>query len=449
LRGSIREIEMSVSAAARPAEAAGSPKRIAPAAVRYLALEGGGGKGFAYLGALGVLEELGVMDHLDGFAGASAGAITALLLSLGYDREKLERYLDEEMDFNAFFDTPVRRSRPIVRGCRLVDDTQEETELIERLKVLPTGAAIAEFVLAAGAGGLLGQMVLLYLQAKRDEVMKAIGDRKDKPPLSLLLQHWPKYVAYMGRDMGLFDGCGARDEFERLLSENVPSGRASRLKNVTFAQHHQIMETTLLVTGSNLTTGRTQLFSHEETPHFPVADAIRISMSMPFIYKPYVITESRPGWPPCGTYVDGGLWNNLPFRDFDAGPVPKPPANGSPARRAEVGTQPRTLGLRLEITPSRAVRDFGDLLGKTASFGLFGTGETQILSKHVDQMILLDTRGLDLVDFKPPKAKRDAAIKRARRATWRYFGLPVPEADLDPTDDAATAAIFAEDRPCG
>ena len=57
--------------------------------------------------------------------------------------------------------------------------------------------------------------------------------------------------------------------------------------------------------------------------------------------------------------------------------------------------------------------------------------------------------GLDLVDFKPPKAARGRAVKRARRATWRYFGLPVPEAGLDPGDDAETDRIFASDRPCG
>jgi predicted acylesterase/phospholipase RssA len=94
--------------AAAPA-APDAARSLAPSDVRYIALEGGGGKGFAYLGAIGVLEELGVMQNVEGFAGASAGAITALLLSIGYTREKLERFLDDT-DFTAFFDSPVRRA---------------------------------------------------------------------------------------------------------------------------------------------------------------------------------------------------------------------------------------------------------------------------------------------------------------------------------------------------
>ena len=37
---------------------------LKPDEIRYLALEGGGGKGFAYLGAIEVLEKCGVMAHL-------------------------------------------------------------------------------------------------------------------------------------------------------------------------------------------------------------------------------------------------------------------------------------------------------------------------------------------------------------------------------------------------
>ena len=70
------------------------------------------------------------------------------------------------------------------------------------------------------------------------------------------------------------------------------------------------------------------------------------------------------------------------------------------------------------------------------------------LDEYVDQMTLLDMLGLDLVGFKGPKPDRDRAIKRARRATWRYLGLPVPAADQDPANDEATARLFAVDRPC-
>lgn len=73
-----------------------------PHNVHYLALEGGGGKGVTYLGAIRALERLGVLpidinrpgqNQIRGISGASAGAITALVLAMGADSAELARIL--------------------------------------------------------------------------------------------------------------------------------------------------------------------------------------------------------------------------------------------------------------------------------------------------------------------------------------------------------------------
>jgi predicted acylesterase/phospholipase RssA len=428
-------------------------KHLAPEQVRYLALEGGGGKGFAYVGAVQVLEKLGVMNRIQGFAGASAGAIVSLLLSVGYTSEKLLKYM-AETDFTKFFDSPANRLRPMVGNCTLIDDTDDEKELLEHLANLPEYSALVTALVAVGATGPVGQYLLLQvlssLFANREVLSKTIKERENKAPFNLLLQHWKKYVAYMGRDMGLFAGCEARKEFEKVLVESMPPlNNLAPPPKITFEQHYRYFRKKLLITGTNLSTGRTQLFSVDETPKFPVADAVRISMSLPFIYKPYIITEKRAGWPECGTYVDGGVWNNLPFREFDgAGAESTEDPPGTSAAAVMPQQKPRTLGLRLEVTPSERIEDFGALLKRVGLYGLFGTGETQVLSKYVDQMVLLDTRGLDLIDFGPPRVERDRAIKRARRATWRYFDLTVPLEDRDDEDDLKTEELHRSTRVC-
>ncbi|XP_078684596.1 uncharacterized protein YqhO-like [Branchiostoma floridae x Branchiostoma belcheri] len=48
-----------------------------------LVLEGGGAKGIAYIGAMKVLEDAGIIKNIKRFAGCSAGAVTAGLMSLG------------------------------------------------------------------------------------------------------------------------------------------------------------------------------------------------------------------------------------------------------------------------------------------------------------------------------------------------------------------------------
>lgn len=101
----------------------------------------------------------------------------------------------------------------------------------------------------------------------------------------------------------------------------------------------EYFQTSLLVTGSNLSRGTTQLFSAVHTRDFPVADAVRISMGLPWFYKPYVIDEANQAGASPGVYVDDGLWNNLPYREFDL--------------REGDSRHSSTLGIRLEIPPSQ------------------------------------------------------------------------------------------------
>ena len=68
--------------------------RIPPDRIRYLAFEGGGGKGCAYVGALKRLHDAKVIDRALGFAGSSAGAITAFLLSIGMTVSEIARRID-------------------------------------------------------------------------------------------------------------------------------------------------------------------------------------------------------------------------------------------------------------------------------------------------------------------------------------------------------------------
>src|SRR4051794_925896 len=81
--------------------------------IQYLAFEGGGGKGVAFLGAINALESLKVLpikrkgdgeNQIKGISGASAGAITALFLAMGVKAEDLKKILSRPQDFKGFFD---------------------------------------------------------------------------------------------------------------------------------------------------------------------------------------------------------------------------------------------------------------------------------------------------------------------------------------------------------
>jgi NTE family protein len=94
-------------AAGVPASGGDPPAPVCPAPVDYpftnLVLEGGGVKGIAYGGALGVLEQQGILPEVERVAGTSAGAITALLVALRYTPEQV-RSLLFHIDFGQFED---------------------------------------------------------------------------------------------------------------------------------------------------------------------------------------------------------------------------------------------------------------------------------------------------------------------------------------------------------
>ena len=66
-----------------------------------LVFEGGGVKGIALVGAFSVLEEQGYEPK--NMAGASAGAITAVLIAAGYTASEL-RTIIGELDYDRFKD---------------------------------------------------------------------------------------------------------------------------------------------------------------------------------------------------------------------------------------------------------------------------------------------------------------------------------------------------------
>jgi predicted acylesterase/phospholipase RssA len=481
-------------------------ERLKPEEIRYLALEGGGGKGFAYLGAIQVLEDIesvNVIARLAAVSGTSAGAITALMLALGMSAAEIEEELTgDAVDFNSFFDPPFddqgRRMLPRPGAYIPQNPVPCEQIMLDGWRpALALGGAARGAAAFALPGAILGALAgaagpMLRCLRERDTALAMIlqsyawllagpGDFTRKITMMLglladrlspetkdlvarLLSSLPQYLVFLDRDMGLFSGQAARDYFERLIWRRLipklgrdAARRASN--NLTFLQFRTLNETLklgfrdLLVCGSNLSLGRSVLFSWKHTPNFPIADAVRISMGIPIAYKPYVITEDIDGYPPCGTYVDGGLWNNLPFREIGAleaaAPSAPAPSSGAPeasstapplaAARpvAETAAERRTLGLRLEIVPPEPVMNAQAVILKSLAIA----GETQILP-DLDQFIqILDTRGLSTFQFKPPDRARVTVTKRSRRAMYRYFGKEPPEKDRDDMDDRETEEL--------
>ena len=79
-----------------------------------LIFEGGGVKGIAYVGAMQVLSQRGVLDDICRVGGTSAGAINALIFALGYDIRE-QREILQSTDFRQFMDDSFGAIRDIRR----------------------------------------------------------------------------------------------------------------------------------------------------------------------------------------------------------------------------------------------------------------------------------------------------------------------------------------------
>jgi NTE family protein len=423
--------------------------------VLYLVLEGGGGAGNAFPGALIALEDLSIMwnegykaNGITGFAGSSAGAITALFLSLGYNSYELN-YILTRQDFNEFFDDVKTSFVPRVGGCR----TKNSTEYIEGEKAeiaanASTSEAIVSFmlkflispayaVIAASAEPALEKLVfgvLLTLTADSPSKQAAVeqlstGANQDQLYLSI------KY------DWGAFPGDAIRKFFAKWTTiavwrrlglapgENIyVNGQKINPSELTFAQHKAMFGADLVITGSNLETGKTEYFSHYTTPSFPIVDAARISMSLPGAFKPLVLRSNQKADAAAGVtkgsflegvWVDGGLFNNDPVNVFDQ----------------IADSTEHTFSLRLRTDERTNIATYKDFFGAWPLAMAKGTGESQIstsfnklspLAAPLKRTLELkvDEDEMGLFDFAVDEATFDTVNLRSYNAPWNTLAPP-------------------------
>lgn len=88
-----------------------------PTQFRNLVFEGGGVKGIAYVGAMQILAQRGIMDDVRRVGGASAGAINALILGLGYTVPEQHEIL-RSAEFSKFMDSSFGVLRDVRRLAR-------------------------------------------------------------------------------------------------------------------------------------------------------------------------------------------------------------------------------------------------------------------------------------------------------------------------------------------
>jgi len=79
-------------------------------------------------------------------------------------------------------------------------------------------------------------------------------------------------------------------------------------KNITFKELFDKTKSKLIITGTCINDVSLKYFSVDTYPDMPILKALRITISIPFIFKPYLFDNKL--------WVDGGLINNFPINLF-------------------------------------------------------------------------------------------------------------------------------------
>lgn len=245
-----------------------------------LVFEGGGAKGIVFVGAM---QEFEARGHTVGrVLGTSAGAITATLLAAGYSASQMldvinERLPDGKPRFSSFMDIPPRFDQAIID---------------------------------------LSLTYLLFGNINIPLVPDELEQQVDVRIMKALLEYasFRQIFSFVERG-GLFSG----DLFYLWFREKLNAG-GRLLGTSTLSEFHNRTGKDLTVMASDTTGQELLVLNHRTAPKLPTAWAVRMSMSIPFVWQEVVWQKDwglYRGRDITGHWiVDGGALSNFPINHF-------------------------------------------------------------------------------------------------------------------------------------
>ncbi|MFN4258663.1 MAG: patatin-like phospholipase family protein [Gemmataceae bacterium] len=273
-----------------------------------LVLSGGGTKGVAFIGALGVLEE---HKHTIGrTVGTSAGAVMAALIASGYTaqqmRDKLFQDAADPKEFLFTFLAPpsvqeVRKAmqQPDSQARKLIRSSVEQA-VNKSMALLGDKAPAAKIPLQIAVGLVKSELYDVAYDA-------FITSMPDEFPLVPWMWSFVEYGGFF-----------STERFEAWLGGHI-RGKWPRFDNDwTFRRWHRETGRDLSIVTADTTDLQALVLNHRTAPDCPVLQAVRMSMSIPLIWQEVIWQQD---W---GTYmgqkktgnrmVDGGAMLNFPIR---------------------------------------------------------------------------------------------------------------------------------------
>ena len=343
--------------------------------------EGGGAKGSAFVGALSALKAAGHSTRR--LIGTSAGAITATLLAAGYSAEEMLAAVNEKLNgkprFATFMDHP--RGSDFSEAQRMASDTMRVLQTVH---------------LPAVAGHALLSLLL------------------DTPLYPTLFS-----VVECG---GVFTG----NAFVAWLTEKLAAKGISATD--TFTTFFDRKGVDLSVVASDTTEMEMLVLNQRTAPNVPIAWAVRMSMSIPLIWREVVWQDSwglYRGRKKAGNIiVDGGVLSNFPIRLIDQS-VPEIMGDTDPSAALNLGLlldeQLTVPGITpapppLPLEESRVVQRLTRLMDT-----MMGAQDSDEMRQHAMEVCRLPVKGYGTTEFDMADAKLKALVDAGRDAVTAHL----------------------------
>lgn len=295
--------------------------------------------------------------------------------------------------------------------------------LIGALEVLEERGYRFNRVAGSSAGAIAGAMVAAGIPpSTMAEIMRSVdydrfqdGGFWQRFVVGKVLSIWIRNGIYLGRTLPAW--------LDEQLRAHSPVYRTGTFADLPYAdpesarEHPEDERFRLVVTASDLSQGRLRLlpWHFRRFGRVPgdqrIVDAVRISMSIPFFYRPVTWKDAKGG---ATWLVDGGLLSNFPIDIFDA----------------DASATPRwpTFGIKLSTRPDAALgvanRITGPLsMGLAVLRTLMGFHD----GLHIDsadacaRTIFIDTGKVRTTQFDLSDADRDQLYQSGREAATRFL----------------------------
>jgi predicted acylesterase/phospholipase RssA len=242
-----------------------------------LVFEGGGAKGTVFVGALQELKQRGISGRR--FVGTSAGAITATLLAAGYSADGMlaaviEKTAEGKPRFSTFMDTPAEF---------------DQDDILQSVSYKIFDSVDLSFIPERAEKKIDEKIIKSLMKSERYRVLFSFVERG-----------------------GLYEGRKFIEWFREKLDADCRN-----LADATLKEFYEKTGNELTVVASDTTAHQKLVLNRLTAPDCPVAWAVRMSMSIPFVWQE---VRWQKNW---GRYrgdditghtvVDGGVLSNFPM----------------------------------------------------------------------------------------------------------------------------------------